>query len=845
MDKFNILIAARAKHTPFKNLALVSPFGIVTNHWLVLINVLLSCEEDFSDPNIDLLNELAVGDLIQIDGKRVCFGGIRETDRGRSIGFYETGKKGKAGPCYTWLSEKDIRGRIAPYAGMAKNPQRFTGKKARAAIGHNLFAALHGINEFQPNIKTSSLVITEKKSYIEELQNLEIHLAYDVSTLKFPFCEAIPAAAYSTNNKFSRIAAKKNDNRPLLLKIVSSPEVGIELCQNDKNIQTVIIDGESKILRNFLELKRIKEIESVKNIYIILSNNIDQKSLRELQQLGFFIWKWNEEFILSIGTESLPDNRQNGNIDTGAIQNKLISNLLNKTSEMVEVDYPSKEAKALINEYSEILFYLKDFIDEPHAGEIFREFICQGYGYRSFILSPLAGLPSCHDRVNRYIEQLKLLIPVLKELNKATALHQRLDRLAIAIDRFKDLFCLGVNQKNEMIKKHLHSERTGIGLVLKNLPANSVLDEFGKFIGKGLSYRFLKLSDLKSFHPFDSLLFTGWLGSNHPYYLNCPLAPKHLYFLYDIEKKIYEIMQSRQQLHNFPEPLERVAALLDLTPSEVLSLAPSLAPSNLASVEEFVKNKREVNLNDLYDAICSKRIPSYSGTGEIGEELLPSKCIFFEDDQYGFFSENYIAKVLDRSKEEVIDKDLSVLAEGDELLFLEDSKRDLFQVMAIELHKKMPDRIEEAKIWRDSLKRLKTEKNYSVEKLNSVLRENGVIQEISTLKGWVSDKEMIAPQSLDRLIDVLSTLLNDATIGSKKKLIITACRRIRASHNILGRYLAKQLIGSFNKGANTVQQDLAASAEELRKHVYTLQINKLSDDVQAVPVSILNKVFEL
>lgn len=211
IDRINsIFIEKSIVEKTIENVAIVHPYGDAVLHWIVLVGLLCIYEDDYSNPELSLLEELKIGDVILVDGRRVRFEGTREGSEGEvKVGFSEK-KKGASGACTTWISENSAKRRIAPYGGLAKKLESFTGKKRIKTIGHPLFEALYDLQKCTSYIKTSTMVVTQKKNYLKDISELMVSIkkrdADSAETLEF--CSALPVASYVSKDKFVRVKKK-------------------------------------------------------------------------------------------------------------------------------------------------------------------------------------------------------------------------------------------------------------------------------------------------------------------------------------------------------------------------------------------------------------------------------------------------------------------------------------------------------------------------------------------------------------------------------------------------------------------------------------------------------------
>lgn len=861
IDRINsIFIAKSIVEKTIENVAIVHPYGDAVLHWVVLVGLLCIYEDDYSNPELSLLEELKIGDIILVDGRRVKFEGTREvSDGGEEVGFSEK-KKGVSGACTTWIPENSAKRRIAPYGGLAKKLELFTGKKRLKTIGHPLFEAIYNLQKCTSYIKTSTMVVTQKRNYVKDISELIVSIKKEDadSAEMLGFCSAIPVSSYMAHDKFVRVKKKDvfvKDNRPSLLRIASNLQTAEELAKNCEAIDTIIVDGETKVAKKNWELKQLLALPSIKHRIVLLSDKTNYGIINDLKRLGFTIWSWSPDSINIFCDDKQPEKVVVATDNPFSIQRKLLSNTLNMNKKIVEIKYPDSEAGKYLAEFSDIIFYLKKYTDDPTYGRLVEELIYGTYYFRSNILSPLFGNEQITNHPNAVVEKkdevadIKLHIELLRGTIIDKKVLDQLVRLGICIDELKSSFLTKPNPKEKAMRSYLRNIKQETAIVFKrskNIDCAKIL-----FEKQSSKVTFIKLSDLQENINFETLVFSGWLGSGHSNYLDNTSAAENVYFFYEIEKKIFEIeTKKRFILDARSSSLADRARLLGISVQDAECLMPSLTESSISTIEDSVKNKRESALTDLISDLLLK---SESALGMGLVEGVDEKCqieakyIIFDDDYFGYFTKNYKAKVLDRANNKVAARSIDELREGDELIFVKDSKRGLFEAMTSELHKKDPELVVKTLKWRVYLKLILGREAQSYGEIKKTLEKYHISVEEITIRHWMGDGEMIAPFCLDQLLQVLAVLANRQDILAEKDSIVKACKRLRGMHNILGRYLAKEIIGSLDVEVEQKQSRVSfkESAENLKLHIEIAQILKIGESFKIVSNKNINKLQEM
>lgn len=846
-DKLNVLFFTKSmSNDKLENLILIQDFGTAALHWAVLAGTLYSYEENYSDPSADILKRMERGDIILIDGKKVKFVGFK--DGGQTICFYESGSK-KSADCLNMRPIGELRGKINLYAGHAQKPGRFSGRPSKPVPGHPLFTALYGVSSREFSPKTSMLVVTQKKQYLQELEELLISYPQPEGAqyTSDPFAKIVPVVYQKDERNEARILSKRDPRHPLI-RVTSSLGAAIEIVRNNANIEKLIVDGDSRVTSHLYELNNLCGMPNLKKKIILLTSGVDKKTLNEIRKSNFTTWLWSEGMLKKLCSKITRSSASGPKKSPFAVQWACLYNNVALKRKIMGVDYPHADAKDLLRSLTKNILFLGHFM-KSNKVEALEELAIKARGFKLEVLSPL--LISKEESLASDAEEMGKQITSLGELSKSfiydAAVRKIIDDTCLSVKALEAVFLKSKRTKAENLKAMLATRFGKTAVIFRKIKHALIAREM--LCGGRTNLCFLTLNDLKDPNFYDEIIFTGWLGERHADFLSNPRAPLQTYLVYDAEKEMLEYHLSKSALMSYQmSPLEDKASLLGISVDECKNLFEYEAViNNMHKIEEKKHIERESRMEDLIGGIWpSDPIRRDAVSGE-KESLVDARLIVFENDSFGFFDEGYSAKVLDRDNGEVVRKELSELAVGDELLFLRDNRRDLFEEIVNALEKENPEVVQRAGAWRIALCELRDKTKASCESLQKVLRDAGMPVELTTLRYWFDPDRVIAPREMEKLMTVLSKLLMRAELDGEKSGIARAVRTVRASHTLAGRHLARAIIGSYGtegKQKHPWLQSFIKRVHDLTEHVVIVQIQKISEESKPVSTSSANRLLE-
>jgi hypothetical protein len=233
------------------------------------------------------------------------------------------------------------------------------------------------------------------------------------------------------------------------------------------------------------------------------------------------------------------------------------------------------------------------------------------------------------------------------------------------------------------------------------------------------------------------------------------------------------------------------------------------------------------------------------------EKEVPARLFSFEGGAYAFLTENYRAKAATHLFENAYrdnDEDISLeltpairLKIGDALLFHRGSGRDVIRLAADRL---LPPGIRELSgLWKQPLIDFFETGNVALTELWIRLRESGCPLELMTIRNWINDEDMIAPQSYQRDLKAIAQVTGHEDLQNQYDECCEAISQVRSAHlrasHILAQQVLRAAVEAIRAGTSTIRQ------MEIAEDVLLVRITDIDTEMVAVRASLVNRLQEV
>ncbi len=340
----------------------------------------------------------------------------------------------------------------------------------------------------------------------------------------------------------------------------------------------------------------------------------------------------------------------------------------------------------------------------------------------------------------------------------------------------------------------------------------------------------------------------GWFGKERMAALLMPpvTSPMHL-VLYGIEQRWYAGFRRERQraraartstsvrqrlFPNVPgwrQPDEDRPGAIDGTHDSSLQ--------ELEAIQEYIRQ-------GYRQRVCS------SARSDGTEAEMPARLVVFDGGACAFLTEsreaNVVTHLLDNAiddpetKADVKRKRTSELNVGDALLFNRGSDRDVIRMAADEILE--PGVRDTASLWRQALVEYSSRESLSSDQLHARLRAGGCPLLHQTIRNWLDNDQIIAPQAYKRDVAVVARVTSDQRLSVRMDSVLSAISEVRSAHLRASHQIAKQVLA---RAVNILkEQDQAASMIELAENIVVVRIVEFDDEPVLVRASMCNRLLE-
>lgn len=340
----------------------------------------------------------------------------------------------------------------------------------------------------------------------------------------------------------------------------------------------------------------------------------------------------------------------------------------------------------------------------------------------------------------------------------------------------------------------------------------------------------------------------GWFGKERMAALLMPpvTSPMHL-VLYGIEQRWYAGFRRERQRARAARSAASVRQRLfpnvpgwrqpDENQNGATEGAHDSSLQELEAIQEYVRQ-------GYRQRVCS------SARSDGTEAELPARLVVFDGGACAFLTESREANVVTHLLDSAIDdpdtkadikrKPTSDLKVGDALLFNRGSDRDVIRMAADEiLESGVRDT---ASLWRQALVEYSSRESLSSGQLHARLRAGGCPLLHQTIRNWLDNDQIIAPQAYKRDVAVVARVTGDQRLAARMDSVLSAISEVRSAHLRASHQLAKQVLA---RAVNILkEQDQAASLIELAENVVVVRIAEIDDEPVLVRASMCNRLLE-
>lgn len=830
------------------DLAIFSPHGFVLTLYSLLIMSFAELQRDLTNKENAIENNLKKGDRVKLDGYLgICEG--REKHEGREYFAIRCGGQMNT---LVYVFIPDGLDRLQMYSGPATklrgHKRRKEYKKPGEAFSDLLQLDINKLNI----VRTSRIaVISERKNLIDVLQALKIN--------DYAFTDLFPTVKLVNPNKYLKIPGTRLIGYPVNM-IVSNFDTILEFIQKGNKISAVIIDGASKIKNNYGNINALKDCGGVEDILIFLDHrDLEEKS--RLDKMDFKIWIWTKkdiEEIKNVGNWKFPKEES---CDPFGGHYTILKSLAGQKTNLIDVRLAKTISSQLFEESRDILINIQKKTDNQENPQV-KQFLINSYGlllYFQHVLFPIGfSLELAKGQELNYPDPSIMLEKIKIAAEELLLKHLSSDFKKLFYPLLSNLEKLHLQFQEDNFKAHklidVFKENKGYKTVIvvrKPWQREVLVKWFGKnkiYLEENLG-RMNDIFDFKSFqrlngesYYYDRAIFSGWYGYEHRYIFNSGIAHQIDFLLYPFEKI---------QIGQFLQHLEKDTFNLRNSRNRIAILGMDV--NMFQGIEEIsAKTDYEAHGDDIEKIISNISLSAFSNQKIYGSDdsmdTTKVRHVVFEEDAHAFFTESYGAKRLNRLEAKVEEKCVGELTVGDEIIFIGDSKRDVFEelIQIAEAVESIAEEVRLSKIWKEAIRKYLTAKGITCFGFADELRKLGCERHWVTVENWITNPRIIGPEEENLIIKAIADVTGDQELNSRLQEVIYSCRKIRALHIRLGRYLAQCILASIDaQREGKIEGMMRERIKELSGHILIRQIRAIDENEVSVSKDKVNRLIDI
>lgn len=644
--------------------------------------------------------------------------------------------------------------------------------------------------------------------------------------------EVIPMG-HLTEDGVASWSSRFGEQEPLLI-VASDIDAACRFAEErEGEIQLVIIDPQGRNANKAASLRRFQHL-GVRTLVILAERAAGEPPVDSAKTA---IWEWNDDDFESLLWPSTPKGKKGGG---GAISDYERRLQFRPSAKIDTVVVPSQLADKSFESVRTLRALARERQDEQLVE--LDEIVSLSFGVLSRLLRCAIPLTPTTTTFQDAVSGLDRIAEVRTKCNFLTC--QEREATAVAESSLRALFekLTGENLKAAAVRR-LVTAHQDLWIIC---PDKRLIP--GLAADYGPSGTHIQAGYGADATTVGGAVIPGWFGRERMAALLMPpvTSPMHL-VLYEIEQRWYSGFRRESQRARAARSAANVRHRLfpnvpgwrqpdEDRPGENTGIHdPSF--QEMVAIQEYVRKGFRQRL--------------YSSARSDGTEAeLPARLVVFDGGVYAFLSESREANVVTHllhnaindpeSKADVKRKPTSALSVGDALLFNRGSSRDVIRIAADEILE--PGVRDTASLWRQALIEYSTHESLSSEQLHARLRAGGCPLLHQTIRNWLDDDQIIAPQAYKRDVAVIALVTDDQRLTRRIDSVLLAISEVRSAHLRASHHLAKQVLAC---AVNILkEQDQAASTIELAENILVVRIVEIDDEPVLVRASMCNRLLE-
>ena len=770
-------------------------------------------------------DEFTIGQKVLVDGSTVAeFAGFIELANGKRFGLKQYRlKDGHKLESVEYWPISDLR-RLAPV-----DQSRVTRGQLTRALGQSDIA-LSGL-EYLFNTRKNVRVMDIDKCVVVVMP---IAVAYEMANqlelYGFPLRHTIPMGHLNSGSDEVEIwSTRFGDVKPLLLFVSDLDEACAYVESTRQDYDLVVVDNAGRNLNRQASLARLRQYK-IPALIISEECDADKLSLGEDDKVG--VWEWSQADLSALlWPLGKGDHSQRGVI---ARYESRLSALSSREPNVQIVEAPFVEE--VFQSVRTLGALARDRGDDclPELEEMIA--ICSKVMFRLLrFATPLDDNLLSAQEVQMSLSRLSDIREKSLYLSEAerAATHETQVLLSKLFQELKR------QNPKALTLRELLSQNEKLSIICPDAWQYRDLERF---------YRRRVVVDRYDDLDLEGAVVPGWFRKERMRrFLVPPITEPLICVFYGTERRWYQSFNHQRSTSKAARARQGTRSRLfphikgwtDLIDRED-SDSRSINDFSFADLDSMQEHTRAGHRHQVYSAAKS------DGT----ETEVSARFVVFEGNTYAFLSDSYRANVvthllddsinIDDEKAEIRQRTINELRPHDAILFHRGSARDVIRSAADRILS--PGVREISSLWRRTLLEYKTCQRLTSEELWEQLRKAGCPLQHQTIKGWLDNDEIIAPQVYERDVDIVRQVTGDELLDQRIDDVFAAIREVRGAHLRVSYQLARQVL---HRAANILRKGGNRSGLiEIGSGVVVVRVMEIDNKSTMVRQSIVNRLLE-
>ncbi|MHC2994904.1 MAG: hypothetical protein IBV53_05325 [Candidatus Atribacteria bacterium] len=826
---------------PHRNIFLLYAIGILS--FSALFRDLTSMSTSFE-------KNLSIGCRVKLDESLGIYKGKCFKDGKEYLEIYFGGKFKDT----SYISLLENLARLSIYKGSDTKLRGWKKKKSNQKPIDTISNILN-IEKSQLNVVRQSRIalITEKKDVLDLIKDLKIN--------DCKFSDIFPIAKLTSADKDGAIPGIHLEGRQPVIYFVSSFGALFDFIQRGNEINTLILDSASKVESNFSNINSLKDNKNIKNILIFL-NHIALNEKRDFEGIGFKSWIWTRKDFSELESLGLFEKPENNFENPFNSHYRVLKSLAKQKIDLIDIEQLEEDTEKIFNEAIEIVNKLMSYnrdADNTKLNELLITVLGCLFYFQHLIYPDGYALNLSEDNdfyignSQDTIDKIKFKTEELLSMHMSSNLKYDFNELLNILKKIKKRFLLQNHKADELLNFLRENYHSSIAIIVRKPWQREILLGWlqctdVRIDRKSKKRNSINVIDFKSFQKwkndifYDIIIFSGWYGYKNKYIFNTGISSHIIFLLYPFEKR---------QVENFLSVFEKDGFnLRDINiRAELLGISSTDFTLEKAVSQKTDYFKFEGDLTRTLDKLNLKTVSDIGNSYRSDEkDAVLANLVIFEEGEFAFLTKNYRAKKLNRIEEKIEFKNPEDLEREDEIIFLSDSRKDIFDelIQITESGSLFSTEVRVSKIWKNAIRKYLKFTGKDIQIFTEELDKKGCKKHPVTVKNWVESKYIIGPENEKETLKSIIEVTEDLELKNNLKEVIFACRKLRALHIRLGKYLAQCIFASIDsQQGRKIDGVMRNRIRELSECIITAQVKAVDKNYKKVARNKVNCLLEI